>query len=348
MTQKADPRKKCIGQAARTRYCTLCAGVLLLFFVLAGGATAGSIQSYLGDTVHLSGYCPTSQTVYLFLTGPNLPANGVALNNVNERADQGDFTQVSVDSNDYWQYDWVTSSIGGKLDAGTYTIYAVDGPNDLSNLYQAEYSTISVTLSEPGIGSVSASTSPGSAVTATAVAPGILNVSSVPEDSSVIVDGNYQGRSPISIPDLAPGTYQVNVSRFNYETLSASATVESGATTEVTATLRPKTGALVIATTPSGANITLDGADEGISPVTLNAIAAGNHTVNATLAGYIPSETVVNVVADQSVTSTIPLVKPAFSLIPVSLTPLPVILPLAACAVALLIFVRIRRPGNGA
>jgi len=331
-------------------YRVLCTG-LLLMFVLAGAAAAASIQSYIGDTVHLSGYCPTSQTVYLFLTGPNLPANGVALDNINELADQGGFTQVSVDSNDHWQYDWVTGSIGGRLDAGTYTVWAVDGPNDLANLNQAQYSMISVTLSEPGIGSVSASTSPDGAVEAvstTAVAPGILNVSSVPEDSSVVVNGNYQGRSPISIPDLTPGTYQVNISRFNYEVLSTSATVESGATTEVTATLRPQTGTLVIATTPAGANITLDGADEGISPVTLNGIAAGNHTVNATLAGYIPSETVVTVVADQSVTSTIPLAKPAFSLIPVSMTPLPVNVPLAACAAALILFACIRRPRNGA
>jgi hypothetical protein len=330
-------------------YHVLCTG-LLLIFVVTGAAAAASIQSYIGDTVHLSGYSPTSQTVYLFLTGPNLPANGVALDNINELADQGGFTQVSVDSNDHWQYDWVTSSIGGRLDAGTYTVWAVDGPNDLANLNQAQYSMISVTLSEPGIGSVSASTSPGGvvAVSTTVVAPGILNVSSVPEDSSVVVNGNYQGRSPISIPDLTPGTYQVNISRFNYDLLSTSATVESGATTEVTATLRPKIGTLVIATTPAGANITLDGADEGVSPVTLNGIAAGNHTVNATLTGYIPSETMVTVVADQSVTSTIPLAKPAFSLLPVSMTPLPVNVPLAACAAALLLFACTRRPRNGA
>ena len=51
-------------------------------------------QTYIGDTVRLSGYCYTSPTVYLFLTGPNLPANGVALDNINSRADQGGFTEV--------------------------------------------------------------------------------------------------------------------------------------------------------------------------------------------------------------------------------------------------------------
>ena len=345
MIQRADYQDNS-GAAARAGYRMICAGLLLLFFVLACGAAASSIQSYIGDTVHLSGYCPTSQTVYLFLTGPNLPANGVALDNINERADQGGFTQVSVDSNDRWQYDWGTGSIGGRLDAGTYTVWAVDGPNDLANLNQAQYSMISVTLSEPGLGSVSASNSPGSTVTVAESEPGILNVSSVPEDASVVVNGNYQGRSPISIPGISPGTYSVNVSRFNYETLSTTATVESGATTEVTATLRPKTGTLSINTTPEGANITLDGVFAGLSPLTLNGVFAGNHTVNATLEGYVPSESVVSVIADQSVTSTLPLAKPAFSLLPVSLTPIPAIVPLAACAGAIILFV-LFRPRNG-
>ena len=114
---------------------------LLLVFVLTGAAAAnGSIQTYLGDTVPLSGYSYTSSTVYLFLAGPNLPADGVALDNIYRRADQGGFTEVSVDSNNHWKYDWDTGSIGGRLNTGTYTVWAVDGPNDLSNLTQARSS----------------------------------------------------------------------------------------------------------------------------------------------------------------------------------------------------------------
>ncbi|MDD1714965.1 MAG: hypothetical protein LUQ61_06880, partial [Methanoregulaceae archaeon] len=33
----------------------------------------------LGDTLYLSGSAPGADTVYLFLTGPNLPSNGVRL-----------------------------------------------------------------------------------------------------------------------------------------------------------------------------------------------------------------------------------------------------------------------------
>ena len=119
--------------------------------------------------------------------------------------------------------------------------------------------------------------------------------------------------------------------------LSTTATVEAGATTEVTATLRPKTGTLSINTTPEGANITLDGMNVGLSPVTEYGVSAGNHTVNATLAGYVPVETEVTVIADQPVTSTIALTKPA-SLIPGNLTPLPVPVTIGACAGAVLLF----------
>ena len=136
-----------MGFIRNTAYVAL---VIVACLVLVSGASASpGIQTYLGDIVPLSGYSSGSQSVYLFLTGPNLPANGVALDNINRRADQGGFTVVDVDSNDHWSYKWDTANTGGRLDEGTYTIWVVDGPNDLSNLDDAEYGTISVTLLKP-------------------------------------------------------------------------------------------------------------------------------------------------------------------------------------------------------
>jgi hypothetical protein len=87
--------------------------------------------------------------VYLFLTGPNLPVNGVALNNITARADKGHFTEVSVDSDDHGEYQWGTKAIGGRLDAGTYTVWVVNRPLDRSQLAKADYSTISIRLGIP-------------------------------------------------------------------------------------------------------------------------------------------------------------------------------------------------------
>ncbi|HEX3000933.1 MAG TPA: hypothetical protein VHN82_00955, partial [Methanoregula sp.] len=144
---------------------------LLACLLLAGTASAGvGIQASMGDTIPLSGYSPTSINVYLFVTGPNLPANGVALNDITKRADQGGFTVVPVQGDDRWTYNWHTSSINGRLDDGTYTVWAVNGPNDRSNLQNAEYGTISVTLGRPTI-SASMSTGTSSGTTSSAASP---------------------------------------------------------------------------------------------------------------------------------------------------------------------------------
>jgi hypothetical protein len=306
-------------------YRNLFAGIFLLFVLAGAAAASGSIQTYLGDTVKLSGYSSDSQTVYLFLTGPNLPVNGVALDNINNRADQGGFTEVSVDSNNHWEYDWGTNSLGGRLDSGTYTVWVVDSPSDLSHLDNAEYSTISVSLGNPSISIV------------TPVIPGSFDLRSIPDNASVVINGDYKGSTPLTLYGLDPGTYNITFSRFNYEKFSTRAAIEPGSITEVTATLQPKTGTLVINTTPVGAQIVLDGISVGTAPVTSTNLAAGNHTINATLEGYIPVEEQVHVIADQSVTSTIELKKPS-TVIPGISVPVPIPVTIGACTCAILIF----------
>lgn len=301
-------------------------GIILLICFAATTVSADSARSYFGNTVKLSGYCYTSPTVYLFLTGPNLPANGVALDNTNMRADQGGFTKVDVDSNDHWEYDWYTGGL--DLDAGSYTVWAVNGPHDRSDLGQSEYTTMQVSLGNPSV-SIATPTIPPS--------PGSLNISSIPTNASVVINGNYAGSTPLTVTGLDPGTYNVTFSRFNYYALPATARVEPGAVTEVSATLRPKTGTLFVNTSPAGAAILIDGQSMGISPFTLDNISAGNHTVNATFEGYTPVEEQVRVIADQIVTCSIELKKPGLMVSGITV-PLPPAVATGACIVAVLLF----------
>jgi len=271
-------------------------GIIVCLLFAGSAATAGAAQAYyIGDTVKLSGYSYESSTVYLFLTGPNLPPDGVALDNINHLADQGGFTEVGVDSNDHWEYDWYTGAVGGRLDAGTYTIWAVDGPNDLSRLSQADYHTISVTLGTPGI------------TVETPVIPGTMDLRSNPDNASVVLNTNYAGRTPLTLEGLDPGIYNVTFSRYGYGKFSTLVTVEPGATTEVTATLVSLTGTLVINTSPSGARLTVDGVDAGLSPTTLQNLTMGDHAINATKDGYIAAGRQVSVVGNQAVTTDIVL-----------------------------------------
>jgi PEGA domain len=264
--------------------------ILVSCFLLTGTAAAQGIQAYLGDTIPLSGYSPSSPWVYLFLTGPNLPENGVALNNINLPADQGGFTKVTVNGeNDMWTYKWGTNSLGGRLDAGTYTIWVVNGPNDRSNLANAEYATISVTLISPTLSLTSAGTP---------AQPPTLQVSSEPADASVSVNGQYLGRTPFSADNLPAGTDTITVSKFGYLPYTTSATLVNGAITVINATLPAENGALSITTDPSGAVISIDGKNSStISPATITDLAPGNHTVTVTKEGYNPSEQQVTIAA---------------------------------------------------
>lgn len=279
--------------------------------LLTGTVSATGIQATMGDTVPLSGYSPTSISVYLFLTGPNLPVNGVALNDITRRADEGGFTVVSVDgSDDSWSYNWHTSSINGRLDDGTYTVWVVNGPNDRSNLANAEYGTISVTFGKPVI---TAGVS-GSLSAAATSRPGSLAVSSEPSDASVVVGGQYRGKTPLTVSNLDPGTYAVTVSKFGYTAYSGSVTIGSGEEALITATLPAERGTLVVNTTPPGAKISVDGTAAGVSPLTLVNVLPGNHTITAMKEGYLIAETQTAVAA--GVTSPVTLTLPPSSPLP--------------------------------
>ncbi|HJJ96319.1 MAG TPA: hypothetical protein O0X38_01565, partial [Methanocorpusculum sp.] len=116
----------------------------------------------IGSTVELSGAAPGTNKVYLFVTGPNLPSAGAKLSNPSVAAvtdDPDTFVSRSV-SNGRWSYKWQTS---GRLDAGTYTIFAVDRPANRYSLRDASYSTYTVTLGRP---SMTAGISGGTSATA--------------------------------------------------------------------------------------------------------------------------------------------------------------------------------------
>ena len=289
------------------------------------------IVAYQGDIITLQGYSYGSPMVYLFLTGPNLPVNGVALNDVTARADDGHFTEVSVDSNDHWVYKWGTNTMNGRLDTGTYTVWVVNGPNDRSRLNEAEYSTISVELRTPTI------------TAAADVIPGVLVLNTTPEGASVVIGDDYRGSTPLTIGGIEPGTYTVTFTRFGYTKLSTPVHVVAGETTEVIGTLLPLTGSLEIITNPMGARILLDTVNQGTGPVMLANLTMGNHTLTVVKEGYVTTEQIVRIIPGRTTQITVPLVPVSPSnpeILPVS-GPAPVIL-IAGFIVILLVIRHLR------
>ena len=108
---------------------------------------SGDGSYYLGKEVTLSGTNTDSNTIYLFITGPNLRPNGVSL--IDPTSDYFSPIPINVYSDDSWIYKWDTTGL--PIDAGTYTIYATAWSAEKSNLSGIRYDTVSVVIKKPFI-----------------------------------------------------------------------------------------------------------------------------------------------------------------------------------------------------
>lgn len=108
------------------------------------------------DTIGFTGTNTDSDTVYLFITGPNLLTDGISLRHLPTQLAAKDNNQpITVDTDNTWGYRWNITESG--LDSGAYTIYATSKltngkssspAGDAVNLSDAEYATASICIIE--------------------------------------------------------------------------------------------------------------------------------------------------------------------------------------------------------
>jgi len=117
-----------------TGLCILIVYLLSGLVIVSAAAADAYYDGYFGDPIDLHGVSYTGTQVFLFMTGPNLPANGATLTAISLRADQGHFTTVDLNSNQEWSFTWNTARLQSLTDPGTYTIYITTEAVDLSHL----------------------------------------------------------------------------------------------------------------------------------------------------------------------------------------------------------------------
>ena len=154
---------------------------------------AGSQSYYLGEEVQFSGTNTESSDTYLYITGPNLPTQGTSISSADPRNyifpgsvtkgvisgnSAAGFQDVSVNGDNTWSWEWGTSAVA--LDAGTYTVYAVSGPQDANSLQNVAYGTVSIIIKAPF-------------VSATA------SQSTVAQGDAVYITGTAQGQPSLGV-----------------------------------------------------------------------------------------------------------------------------------------------------
>ncbi|WP_255333196.1 PEGA domain-containing protein [Methanocalculus taiwanensis] len=207
----------------------LIAAILIAILLVPGGA---ALEAVIGETLTLAGTAPGATTIYLFMTGPNLDPAGVPLHNPFLSAAAGQFSTARVSSSGKWEYKWNTAGIG--LDAGTYTVFAVNQPLDRQNLRDpSDYSVIPVTLRSGTI-----TTSQAIEIPEPKSKLGSLQVTVEPYGARVDIDGEYAGETPLGI-SLPVGGHAVDISHEGYYSFGMNVVIYEGDTTSIERSLRP-------------------------------------------------------------------------------------------------------------
>jgi hypothetical protein len=156
----------------------------------------GDHSYYQGEKVVLRGQSPDADTVYLFMTGPDLPASGGKLTSPYKAVISGNpdsFTVVKTKPDKSWEYVFYTANL--QLGAGTYTVYAVNQPKTEEQV-GPDAARVGMALKKPFItAEISPATiSQGVPVTVSGVAEGIP-----PYVQIWILGKNYYSNSTVSV-----------------------------------------------------------------------------------------------------------------------------------------------------
>jgi hypothetical protein len=258
-------------------------------------------NSYHSISVYKDGYQMSTQTIYTNNTGVTL---SVMLNLIANPPLTGSLNLDSSPSGaDIWvdqRYYGTTPQVIGGLSDGSHSL-------TLRNAgYYDDTEQFTITAGQTTTRSpVMSPYTPSSGF-------GDLRIQSKPVGAAVYVDNNYAGTTISStalyVTQLKPGSYSVRVTLAGYQIYSQTAAITAGKVTTVQANMVPVSpgptpyinGQVTVGSSPSGANIYLDNAYRGLTPLTLVDIPQGSHAIILKLNGYQDWQSSVNVVAGSS------------------------------------------------
>lgn len=117
-----------------------------------------------------------------------------------------------------------------------------------------------------------------------------INVSSEPAAAQVYLNHQLRGTSPIVIDALPAGTYLVTLSKPGFEDYNKTVDLNEGIHFPVQAELEAVRGLLLVHSAPNGAEVSIDGASFGVTPLLVTSLRLGLHRVRLSATGFQPKE----------------------------------------------------------
>ncbi|OPX67209.1 MAG: PEGA domain protein [Methanoregulaceae archaeon PtaB.Bin056] len=115
---------------------------------------------------------------------------------------------------------------------------------------------------------------------------GTLYLKSSPPAAMVYVDGVYYGLTPRKVTGVSPGIRTVKMTKEGYADYVEQVMVTTSGIKMVMATLNPATGSIRVSSIPAHAEVYLDSALMGTTPMTVTGVVQGTHTLTLKKDGY--------------------------------------------------------------
>ncbi len=117
---------------------------------------------------------------------------------------------------------------------------------------------------------------------------GNIRVETTPPGAAVTVDGDERGKSPLALTGLSIGQHKIGLASDGHLSVTKTVTVQDQQTTTLKETLTRAEGQLICVSVPTGAKITLDGKEVGVTPKTITEVPVGKRVVTLYVEGYQP------------------------------------------------------------
>jgi serine/threonine protein kinase len=136
---------------------------------------------------------------------------------------------------------------------------------------------------------------------APAIVPGQLVVSSNPAGAQISFDGSALCETPCTLTGIAPGDHVVMATKAGYSAGSRTVSISSSANLSVSLELTQLVARLLVASTPAGGAILIDGKDSGkLTPSQFSLDSFGTHSVTVRRYGYLEESATIDAEAGQT------------------------------------------------
>lgn len=143
-------------------------------------------------------------------------------------------------------------------------------------------------------------------------AAGQLVISTEPADSTVSIDGVYQGRTPITLALTSGDEHRISITRAGYAPVKKQLKLEPEEQRSLTIRLSPEYGTVFLTSQPADAELLIDGKPSGAATRRLR-LTARSHTLEVRKPGYISQQVTLTPRAGVSQSVQVTLVSAAYA-----------------------------------